>query len=145
MHVFENFCRLSTYITYWWSSRSSISLFASLLTNLCFLPRFSLIFGLFWLLWCPSTEELLQKCMFVLFLLPIHLYYILVKSQHFNSIIYIIIDDFVIFTPLQHHFWSFFDLLRPYNRGITSEVHVLYYFCCLSTYIIHIGEVPEGQ
>ena len=94
----------------------------------CFLPSFSLIFGLFWLLWCPSTEELLHKCMFVLFLLPIHLYFILVKSQHFNSIIYIIIDDFVIFTPFSIIFGPFLTFWGP----TTEELLQKCMFCIIS-------------
>ena len=76
--------------------------------------RFS-VFDPTWASFCPffdlyealEPNNYLRSAWFVLFLLPTHVYYILVKLDDFNGIICIIIEDFVFLTPLQLHFDQF--------------------------------------
>ena len=72
----------------------------------------------FWRLECPGARNCLWNTCFVLFLLPVHWYYRLVRFQHLDSIICIIIDDFMFLTPIQLHFGPIFDVwnaLEPRN------------------------------
>ena len=57
--------------------------------------------------WVVKSKKYLKSEWFALFLLAVHLYYILVKLEHINGIICIIIVDFVFLTPLQLHFCPF--------------------------------------
>ena len=62
-----------------------------------------------------------RSACFVLFLLPIHFYYLLGKLEVFNDIICIIINDFVILTPIYRHFWHFSYLLESLESHSSSR------------------------
>ena len=112
-YILHSFCHIPAYITYWFSFSTLIRLFSLLLPIFCFRP--------------PSAPCCGQNLTFVTiqcqdpkstqYILPhTNLYYLSVQFQHSNQIIFVIIADFLFFTPLQLHFapvFHIFVVLEP--------------------------------